>query len=176
MDTREPMKIEQEPVRFKCKNGLDIETMELLNCLGFTDNTPEMFTKRVPGGWAVWRWMLNEFSIRGEKFESRNSFVDKVLPFCTEREIVSYKIKKKYFNALHVVEEEILFRKLIPFVDQAILQAVGTIPVQVAALDEILSPEELNTVNDWCLETMVSLLSKINISKEEILRYWGLNS
>ena len=121
-----------------------------------------------------WYSQDDEFYIGYQEIK-RGTFVNLAKQWSTTEQNISYRAMLSFINAQEEIEQNILHRRLMPFITRSILQAVGTIPTQVNGMED-LSEEDKVLVKDMSKESIATCLYDFNIRMDDIEQYWGLNS
>lgn len=157
----------------------------LLETLGFYEEVAgEKWIKIIDAGPEVqeelddstlsWYSQDDEFYLDYQEIK-RGEFVNLAKQCSTTEQNISYRAMLSFINAQEEIEQNILHRRLMPFITQSILQAVGTIPTQVNGMED-LSEEDKVLVKDMSKESIATCLYDFNIRMDDIEQYWGLNS
>lgn len=120
-----------------------------------------------------WYSQDDEFYIGYQEIK-RGTFVSLAKQWSTTEQNIAYRAMLASIHAQEEIEQNILHRRLMPFITQAILQAVGTIPTQVNGMED-LSEEDKVLVKDMAKESVATCLHDFNIRMDDIEQYWGLD-
>ena len=88
---------------------------------------------------------------------------------------MAYRAMLSSINIKEEIEHDALVKKVMPYIKQAILQAVGTIPTQIEGFTD-LSPEVKEEAKDMAKEAIKTCLYDFDIKGKDIEMYWGLNA